>query len=334
MLRVSQKFINAVFIGACCVGWGLSSQALAQSDNQIVLGSGAVSGVYYPAGGAICRLVNREAQRLDKGQNKLNCQVVSTKGSDNNIKLLHQKKLNFALVQSDVHYRAYNGDGVYRDVGAATGLRSVFSLHTEAFTLVARADSNINSFDQLRGTRVNLGAAGSGQLSTMQELISLRGYNLDNFVQAASFPSDQMSAALCDNKIDALVYLVGHPSSAIKEATSRCKSKIVPMQAEFVEQLTSKYPYYRAATIKAGEYNNNPQAIPTFGVAATLVTSVDTPDEQVYQLTKAVFENFAAFMRLNPAFAELDKQQMFSTGLTAPLHPGARRYYREAGLLK
>ncbi|WP_150112050.1 TAXI family TRAP transporter solute-binding subunit [Marinospirillum insulare] len=311
-------------LGAAAV----SSTALAE-QSFITVGTGGVTGVYYPTGGAICRLVNRT--RKDHG---IRCSVESTGGSAYNVNTIRAGELNFGIAQSDVQFNAHRGEGQFEKAGAYTDLRSVFSLHPEAFTVVARADAKAKEYDDLQGKRVNVGNPGSGQRSTVEQLLEVRKQDMGIFSLAADLRAAEMSSALCDNRIDAMIYVVGHPSGSIKEATSSCKSNLVNVRGDYVDALLKKYPYYRRAVIKGGEYNGNPEDTHTFGVAATVVTSAKTSDEQVYQLVKAVFDNFDTFTRLHPAFADLKKDEMVSAGLSAPLHPGAVKYYREAGLLK
>lgn len=307
----------------------ISTTTLAAEQSFITVGTGGVTGVYYPTGGAICRLVNRT--RKEHG---IRCSVESTGGSAYNVNTIRAGELDFGIAQSDVQYNAYRGEGQFADAGAYTDLRAVFSLHPEAFTVVARADAKATEFDDLQGKRVNVGNPGSGQRSTIEQLLDLRGQEMSIYSLAADLRAAEMSSALCDNRIDAMIYVVGHPSGSIKEASSSCNSNLVNVRGDYVDQLLRKYPYYRRAVIKGGEYNGNPKDIHTFGVAATVVTSAKTPNEQVYQLVKSVFDNFDTFTRLHPAFADLDKKDMVSAGLSAPLHPGAIKYYREAGLLK
>ncbi|SFB89182.1 hypothetical protein SAMN05660443_0768 [Marinospirillum celere] len=316
---------------AVTAGLGLASFSGTAVANQsfITIGTGGVTGVYYPTGGAICRLVNRN--RSDHG---IRCSVESTGGSAYNVNTIRAGELDFGVVQSDVQFNSYHGEAQFSDAGPYEELRAVFSIHPEAFTVVARADANAKEFDDLEGKRVNVGNPGSGQRSTVEQMQRLRGQSMSIYSQASDLRAAEMSSALCDNRIDAMIYVVGHPSGAIKEATSSCDSRLVNVRGDYVDQMLERYPYYRRATIPGGEYTGNPNDVETFGVAATLVTTINTPEEQVYQLVKAVFDNFETFTRLHPAFSALSKEDMVSAGLSAPLHPGAERYYREAGLLE
>jgi uncharacterized protein len=303
--------------------------ASAQEQQFITIGTGGVTGVYYPAGGAICRLVN--SGRKEHG---IRCSVESTGGSVYNINTIRQGELDFGVVQSDVQYNALKGQGQdFEGQGPFDGLRAVFALHPEPFTVVARADAGIASFDDLKGKRVNVGNPGSGQRSTMEVLMNAKGWTMDDFKLASELKSAEQSQALSDNNVDAIVFTVGHPNGSIQEATTTTDAKLVPVTGAEVDQLVADNPYYSKATIPGDMYRGNPDDVETFGVRATFVTSADVPDEVVYAVTKAVFENFEDFKQLHPAFATLDKKEIVTGGLSAPMHPGAERYFKEAGLM-
>ena len=294
----------------------------------VTIGTGGVTGVYYPAGGAICRLVNR-----GRKEHGIRCTVESTAGSVYNLNTIRAGELDMGVAQSDWQFHAYNGTGKFASDGPFADLRSVFSLHPEPFTVVARADSGIRSFADLKGKRVNVGNPGSGQRGTMEVLMAAMGWTMDDFAQVAELKSAEQSQALCDNNVDAIVFTVGHPSGSIKEATTSCAGVIVKVSGPAVEKLVADHSYYRSATIPGGMYRGNDKDIETFGVGATFVTSARTPDRVIYQVVKSVFEDFERFAQLHPAFKSLDKKRMTADGLSAPLHDGAKAYYREAGLL-
>lgn len=318
--------------GLAILGSGLlmaMDDVQATSDpNLMTIGTGGVTGVYYPAGGAICRLINRE--RKDHG---LRCSVESTDGSTYNIQGLRSGKLDFAVVQSDIQHHAWQGTREFAETGPYAELRAVFSMHAEAFTLVARAGTQTTDVAQLQGLRINAGHPGSGQRIPLEQWLDLQGQDLSLFSLVTDLRAPEMASALCTNRIDLMVYIVGHPSSAIQEVTRHCDSRLISLGAGQVDRLVQRYPYYRSILLPGGLYAGNPADVLTFGVAATLVTSAQTSEEQVYRLVRAVFENFEVFARLHPAFTGLDRQAMIQAGLTAPLHPGALRYYQEAGLL-
>ena len=294
----------------------------------ITIGTGGVTGVYYPTGGAICRLVN-------KGRKKhgVRCSVESTGGSVYNLNTIRAGELDMGVAQSDWQYHAYHGTSKFKDAGAFKDLRAVFSVHPEPFTVVARKDSGIKDFMDLKGKRVNIGNPGSGQRGTMEVVMSALGWNKGSFSLASELKSAEQSKALCDNKIDAMVFTVGHPSGSIKEATTSCDSVLVSVKGAAIDKLVSGNDYYRTATIPGGMYTGSASDVQTFGVGATFVSSTATSADIVYEVVKAVFENFDDFRKLHPAFANLRKAQMAKDGLSAPIHDGAARYYKEAGLM-
>jgi len=295
----------------------------------VSIGTGGVTGVYYAAGGAICRLINK-----DRAKHGLRCSVESTGGSVYNLNTLRGGELDFGVAQSDWQHHAWTGSSSFQPAGADKTLRAVFSLHPEPFTVLTRKEANIKSFADLKGKRFNVGNPGSGTRASLQELLDAMGWKLADFGLASELKADEHGAALCDNKIDGFIYGVGHPSANIQDPTTTCGAKLVPLTGPVVDKLIAERPYYARATIPAGLYANNPQATATYGVLATLVTSSKVPEATVYALVKAVFDNFDAFKRLHPAFAHLKPQDMIKDGLSAPLHDGARKYYRERGWLR
>jgi uncharacterized protein len=316
--------IAAAMLGALSAG-----TAAAQEQRFVSVGTGGVTGVYYPVGGAMCRLMNQT--RREHG---IRCSVESTGGSVFNVNAIKGGDLDFGVVQSDVQFNAFNGEGNFaQEGGPHPDLRSVFSLHAEPLTVVARAETNVSEFDDLKGKRVNIGNPGSGQRALMDLLIAEKGWTNADFALAAELAPAEQSSALCDNNIDAFAYTVGHPAGAIEEATTTCSSVIVPVEGEVVDKLVEEHPYYFKAVIPGGMYRGTDEDVNTFGVGATLVTSADVPEDVVYTFVKSVFDNFDSFKGLHPALANLTPEDMVSQGNSAPMHPGAEKYYREQGWL-
>jgi TRAP transporter TAXI family solute receptor len=305
-----------------------SGGAMAQ-QNFVTIGTGGVTGVYYAAGGAICRLLNK-----DRRTHGIRCSVESTGGSAFNVNTIKEGELDFGMAQSDVQYNAFEGEESFKEGGAHADLRAVFSIHPEPFTVLAHPNANIAKFEDFKGKRFNVGNPGSGTRSSMERLLGAMDWTLADFSLASELKADEHGPALCDGKIDGFFYGVGHPSANIQDPTTTCAAKLVPLTGEVVDKLVADNPYYAKATIPGGLYNNNPDDVETFGVLATLVTSANVPEETVYQLVKSTFENFDEFKSLHPAFANLDPQKMVTDGNSAPLHPGAEKYYKEKGWLK
>ena len=305
------------------------SVPVAAQQKFVTVGTGGVTGVYYAAGGALCRLVNK-----DRAKHGIRCSVESTGGSVFNINTIKAGELDFGFAQSDVQYNATKGMGGFKDAGAYGDLRAVFSVHPEPFTVVARKESGVKTFADFKGKRFNVGNPGSGTLASMEELLAAMGWKMSDFSLASQLKADEHGPALCDGKIDGFFYGVGHPSANIQDPTTSCGAKLVSLTGPAVDKLIAEKPYYAKAVIPAGLYPNNPDATTTFGVLATVVTSSKTSPEVVYQVVKAVFDNFDEFKKLHPALASLDAKNMVVDGNSAPLHEGAARYYREKGWMK
>lgn len=298
--------------------------AATAQEQFFTIGTGGQTGVYFVVGQSICRLVNRDTD--------YKCTAPSTGGSIANINAIKAGDMEMGVAQSDWQFHAYNGSSQFE--GDAFGdLRAVFSVHAEPFNVIARADSGIETFDDLKGKRVNVGNPGSGQLATMEVVMDAKGWTMDDFALASQLKPAEQAAALGDNNVDAIIYTVGNPNGSIQEATTTVDAKLIPVDGEAIEGLIADNPYYAKATVPGGMYTGNPDDVDTFGVKATFVSSASVDEELVYQVVKSVFENFDRFKRLHPAFETLEKEQMVADGLSAPLHPGAERYYKEAGLL-
>lgn len=322
-------FSTAAFSGTLLAATAFASPAMAQEDEKfITIGTGGQTGVYYVVGQSVCRLVNRGSD-----EHNIRCNAPSTGGSVANINGIKSGELDMGVAQSDVQFQAYNGTGNFEG-DAFEDLRAVFRIHGEPLTLLARADSGIETLDDLEGKRVNIGNPGSGQRNTMEVVMDAKGWDEDTFSLVSELDAAEQAAALSDNNIDAMVYVVGHPNGSIQEATTTVDSRLIPMNDDDIQGIVDEYPYYSTSVIPGGLYKNNPDDVETFGVAATFVTSADADDDVVYETVKAVFDDFDRFKRLHPAFENLDAQDMVTQGLSAPLHDGAKRYYVEQGWIE
>ena len=306
------------------LGLSIATGTVAQQQF-ISIGTGGVTGVYYPTGGAICRMVNK-----DRKEHGIRCSAESTGGSIYNINTIRQGELEFGVAQSDWQYHAFNGTSKFEDQGAFENLRAVFSVHPEPVTVIASDASGINTLTDAMGKRLNIGNPGSGQRSTWEVIEEALGWERSDLKLAAELKSAETGQAVCDGKIDAYFWLVGHPSALTQESLASCDAHLVHVEGEAIDMLVADNPFYRHATIPAGMYDNE-EDIRTFGVGATFVTSADVPENVVYIVVKAVFENFDQFRKLHPAFGNLKPEEMITDSLSAPLHDGAAKYYKEVG---
>ncbi|MEZ5651937.1 MAG: TAXI family TRAP transporter solute-binding subunit [Burkholderiaceae bacterium] len=321
--------MKKLLISAALSAGMLAAVPSAQSAQFISIGTGGVTGVYYPTGGAICRLVNK-----DRKEHGIRCSAESTGGSVYNINTIKAGELEFGVAQSDWVYHAYNGTSKFADAGPFKELRTVFSVHPEPFTLIVRKDSNIAGFEDLKGHKVNVGNPGSGQRATMEVVMDAFGMKMSDFSLAAELKGSEMAQALCDGKIDAMIYTIGHPAAAITEAATTCDVQLVDVKGAPIDKLVADNSFYRIATVPGGMYKGTDKEVSTFGVGAVFVTSSTVADNVVYTVTKAVFDSFDDFKKLHPAFANLKESEMISEGLSAPLHEGAAKYYKERGWMK
>ncbi|MBL6664595.1 MAG: TAXI family TRAP transporter solute-binding subunit [Rickettsiales bacterium] len=295
----------------------------------ISIGTGAITGVYYPAGGAICRLLNR-----GRKDHNIRCSVESTGGSVSNLNAIHGRAIDLGVVQSDWQHHAYEGTGFFADQKPFKDLRSVFSLYTETFTIAVRSDSGIDELDDIKGKKVNFGPQGSGMYATMEVLMEIKGWNKGDFSSVTYLQPSEQPKALCNRKIDVMIYAAGNPNGVLQDVTQSCKVKILSIDKRTIKKLIKSNSFYVESEIPGGMYAGNSENIRTFGVKASLITSKKLDSDVVFNVTKAVFDNFDNFKTLHPVFASLKKEDMIGEGNSAPIHPGALLYFKQEGLIK
>src|SRR3954469_16874182 len=282
----------------------------AQEQRFVTIGTGAVTGLYYPVGGAICRLVNRS-----RAQHNIRCAVESTDGSVFNLTALRGGEMEMAIVQSDWQYHAYKGTARFRDDGPFKGLRSVFGLHGEPFTVVARAEAGIDTFQDLKGKRVNIGPDGSGGRTMLESVLKALSWTVRDFSLASELPAPEQTNALCDNRVDAIILAGGHPSGAVQEVASTCSITLVSVSGHAIQRLIDDSPWLASTIIPGGLYSGVPKDTETFGPKATLVSSTGVDADTVYEVVRAVFESLEEFKNLHPALRGLEKETMVKDGL-------------------
>jgi uncharacterized protein len=319
-----QKIMGGVAALALIVGF--AGAGVAQEERFVTIGTGGQTGVYYVVGQSICGLVNR-----GQAEHGVRCTAPSTGGSIANLNAMREGGLEMGVVQSDWQYHAYHGTSQFEEQGPYEDLRAVFSVHPEPFNVIARADSGIESFTDLKGKRVNVGNPGSGQRATMDVVMEAMGWSIGDFALASELQSAEQAGALGDNNVDAIIFTVGHPNGSIQEATTTTDAKLISVDTDEIKALVDDRPYYAMATVPGGMYRGTDEDVTTFGVLATFVAPASVDDDVIYAVVSAVFDNFDRFKGLHPAFANLTEEEMVSDGISAPLHEGAARYYRERG---
>ncbi|QEN07061.1 TAXI family TRAP transporter solute-binding subunit [Oceanispirochaeta crateris] len=327
MKKILTLSVLLLITAALVFAGGQGDSSSAPQRTFVTIGTGGVTGVYYPTGGAISKMVNQKYD--DYG---IKATVESTAGSVFNVNAILAGDLEFGIVQSDIQFQAYNGTSDWKEAGPQEKLRAVFSIHPESVTLLAADDANIETFEDIKGKIINIGSPGSGQRGNAIDIMNAYGIDWETDIKVESLKPSEAAKMLQDGRIDAYFYTVGHPNGSFKEATSGTrKAHFVPITN--IDDLLASYPFYAASFIPISEYPNatNTADVATFGVKATLCTSSDVSDDVVYAITKEVFENLDTFKGLHPAFAVLTAESML-TGLSAPLHDGALKYFKEVGL--
>ena len=318
--------LGVAMIASAVAGCTAASDALA--PNAVSLTTGIPGGVYHPVGNAICRMFN-----LDGKHQETPCVAVSSAGSVENIRRVESGDSAFGLSQTDVAVAAFNGEGPFAGAGPDPKLRMVIALYPEAFTVVARADSGIRDFQDLRGKRVGIGTSGVGYNFTRDVILRFYGSATSGLERVLELAPTEQNQALCNNKVDAVIFEAGHPNGLTQEATTDCRARLVPVAGQPIDRLLATHPDYIPSTIPGGMYVGNPGDVPTIGTRAVLVSTGNQPDELVYATVKAVFDNFATFRQLHPALSILEIQDIVPSASVMPIHPGALKFYREAGLV-
>ncbi len=322
-----KKFIYALLF--LCLLCPLPSRAEGPG-NEVSIGTGSPTGVYYQLANAILKVVKRQVE-----EDTLSVKPLPSEGSVSNIENVLSGRFDFGIVQSDKLYQAVRGEGKWSEKGPQTQLRAVMALHLESITLLATEQSQIRTLADLAGKEVNIGNPGSGTRENVESLLKFVGL----WHQVKRFENDPIDAVddLVAGKFDAAFLTVGHPNLAVREATSLSRVRIIPIEDPRLASIVESRPFLSLTRIPVGFYpkllEQQSDDVPTLALRAILVTRADQPDERVRALTKAVLAEQSYFRQLHPSLAQVTSQRMLAD-LTAPLHHGAESAYREAGLIK
>jgi len=307
---------------------GCMAVSVALAPAPVTLATGTPGAAYHPVGNAICRMFNLAGEHQTRP-----CVALSSAGSVANIRKVESGESTFGLSQTDVAYAAFHGQGPFAAAGPDPKLRMLIALYPESFTVVARADSGIRDFSDLRGKRLGIGKSGAGYTFTRDAILGAYGWTISDFAHVLELDPTEQEQALCRNQVDAVFFAAGNPNGLTQGVTAGCSARLVRVAGKPIEELLARHPYYVASVIPGGMYPGNPQDVPTIATQAVLVTSSDVPDDVAYAAVKAVFDHFADFRRLHPVLRPLDRKDLVPGGTVIPIHPGALKYYREAGLI-
>ncbi|MBE2985583.1 TAXI family TRAP transporter solute-binding subunit [Campylobacter sp. RM12920] len=290
----------------------------------VSIGTGGMTGTYYPIGGAICRLVNKDPN--------IKCSVQSTGGSVYNVNNVLKKELTFGFVQSDVVYDKFNGTGKFEKMGDQR-LRSVVSIYPELLALVVTKDSGIKSIEDLAGKKYNVGNPGSGNEVTTLAVFKAKKFDVAKLGYRGVLTVQECPYALKDKKIDGYSFMVGHPTANITDAANSMPIDILDITGEDVDKMIADYPYFAKGVIPNGSYEGINRDVNSIGVKAVLVADESASNEAVRAVVKSILDNFDEYKTLHPALKSVTKESLIQ-GLSAPLHPAAEAVFKEAGIIK
>lgn len=303
---------------------GLLLASTLSAKEFISIGTGGMTGTYYPVGGAICRLANKDPQ--------IKCSVQSTGGSIYNVNNVLKKELNFGFVQSDVVYDKYNGVGKFKDMGDKN-LRAVVSIYPELLAFVVSKASGIASINDLEGKNINVGNPGSGNEMTALTVFNAYGFDAKKLKHHGVLTAQECPHALKDKKIDGYFYMVGHPTANITDAANSMPIDIVSIKGDNIDKMLKEFPYFAKGVIPKGTYEGIDKDVESIGVKAVLVTTKDMSDKAVSAVVKAILDNFDEYKTLHPALSAVTKESLIQ-GLSAPLHPAAEAEFKKHGIIK
>jgi TRAP transporter TAXI family solute receptor len=326
MVRRRPSFLAAAIIASTLAGCLAVSVVLAPTP--VTLATGTPGGIDDPVGNAICRMFNLPSKHQTRP-----CVAVTSDGAVANIRRVESGESTFGLSQTDMAYAAFHGEGPFAASGPNPKLRTLIALYPETFTIIARADTDIHDFQDSRGKHIGIGKSGAGYTYTRDVLLELYGWVIPDPERVLELGAADQNEALCSHRVDAIIFEAGNPNGLTQEATTGCRARLVRVIGLPVEQLLARHSYYIASVIPGGMYAGNPDDVPTISTLAVLMTSSNQSDDLAYGIVKAVSNNLAVFRRLHPALATLNTKDMVPGEEVIPIHPGALKYYREAGLV-
>ncbi|MGN7661142.1 MAG: TAXI family TRAP transporter solute-binding subunit [Anaplasma sp.] len=331
MLRV----IVAGFIVACSCTFLLFGK-LAFSGSQrsfVLIGSGSITNVYYSIGGGVCKFAALSHSEINKSK-RLVCATSATAGSVYNLNSIRRGAMDIGVAQSDIGYHAYVGNDLYGGTPPMDNLRLLASMHREYLTITVRKDSGINSIDDIKGKRINIGAPGTGVRTAIIALLKTKGWTIRDFLVTSDLRSSEQVQALCDGKVDVITDFVGHPNAAMQEASATCDAVMISLGDDLISEMTKEYPYYHKGTIPAHTYINNSEKVDTISVRASMFATTALSDEMAYVVVKSIVSNMDRFRELSGALRGLKVEDLTGGRRgSVPLHDGAAKFYREIGVL-
>ncbi len=305
----------------------LPFEASAAMDKFLALGTSSVRGVYFPVGKGICKSIN-----AGRDEHLVRCIAYNTGGSIYNIQALASGELDLAITRADLAYQAFKGEGPFEGARRNKDIRAIATLYDNPVAIVVRADSGIDSIDQLTGKRINIGNLGSGKRAFSDLLFKVMNWSRSDFEAVSEYSTSKMGQAFCKGEIDALVQVMGIPAKFYDTVVTECGGKFIGFSDKTLSTIRQYGRFFEETVIPGGMYENNAEDIKTIGTKAVLVTTKRLSDYSIYQVAKAIFNDLSAFKKSNRALGSSTIQTMLKEGIFIPMHAGAAKYYDEEGL--
>ena len=301
-----------------------SFTAVASAATYMSVATGGTSGIYYAVGGALAAAVSKEG--------KIQCTAETGNASVANSNLIATKGIEIAFVQNDITYWAVNGELMFQGK-PLKNIRAVASLYPEHVQVVVAKNSGIKTINDLKGKRVGVGAPGSGVEGDVQAIFGVAGLTYKDLKKADFLDFGATASRFKDNQIDAGFVVAGYPTAAIMDLTTTKDVGLLSFDKEFLDKLHKKYPFFVTSKIPGKTYKGIDNDVVTPAVMAILITHADVPEQQIYDFLTSMFKNLDDIAAVHAKGKEITLKGALD-GLTAPLHPGAAKFYKEKGLIK
>ena len=311
-----------LLIMSVTMAFAAGGREAAEEPARLAVATGGTAGVYFPLGGAFANIVSENVDGVTANAESTGASVV-------NVNLLNNAEVDFALIQNDVAYYAFNGVEMFSDQAPLANLRGFASLYPEVIQIVVNANAGIDSVDDLRGTRVAVGAPGSGTEANARQILAAHGIGYDD-IRADFLSFAEAADALRDGNVDAAFVTAGTPTAAVTDVSTTHNVKILSIADDVAASIMTDFPFYDQVTIPAGTYRNQDSDVNTVAVLAMMFVRAGLSDDMVYNVAKALFENLDAFSAAHARGGNLTLETA-TNGMPLDIHPGAARYYAEMG---
>ena len=308
---------GAVLAAAAVLFTGCNGNADVEGKKFLNIGTGGTAGTYYPIGGAIAEVLNKDIPGM-------NASAQSTGASVANINMLRDGAVDLATVQNDITYYAVNGTEMFQDK-KVDGLQGIASLYPETCQFVTLKSSGIKSLAELKGKRVAVGAAGSGVEANVRQILAAYGVTYDD-IDAQYLSFAEGASALKDGNVDVAVLTAGYPTASVQDIAAQNPVRLLPVEGKAADALIAQYPFYTKTVIPAGTYAGFDEEVPSVAVMAMLVAGPTVNDDLGYCVTKAIFSNLDRLQAAHAVGKQIAKDTA-KTGMSLPINAGAEKYF-------